>query len=388
MSARIRQILYTSAAKCGFIANSNNQRSRRHVAALLVAKIVVLAALATFCHKLLMATSRHYAFVRSIGGFGNGNGQFNWPHGIAADASGNIWVADTYNGRLQQFSGDGKFLQTIGADALSSPYGVAIDPFGNLWVTDTFTHRLLQFTNTGTLLQTLGTIGSEDGELRYPAGITADSSGNVYIADSVNNRIQEFTASGQFTRAFGLAGLADGQLLDPRAIAVDAAGNVWVADGRIQQFTSTGQFSQTFHPEDHSSFSGIALDRTGHIWAASGSRLSEFTTAGALILELRSDRSASGQFHDPQAVAVDANGNVWVADTGNSRLVEFSPVSESSTLAPVAIGGALCINFRVRFLRGKKDFRWGPKMRLTGNYTYVYYSNANRCPPAVRSLEI
>jgi DNA-binding beta-propeller fold protein YncE len=346
MSARIRQILYTSAVKCGFIANSNNQRSRRQAAGVLMAKIVVLAALATFSHKLLIATSRHYAFVRSVGGFGSGNGQFNWPHGIAADASGNLWVADTYNGRLQEFAGDGKFLQVIGANALSSPYGVAIDPFGNIWVTDTFAHRVHQFTISGTLLRTLGTTGSEEGQLRYPAGITADSLGNIWVADSINNRIQEFTGTGEFVKAFGSLGPADGQLLDPRGVAVDAAGNVWVADGRIQEFTSTGALSQVFRPEDHSSFFGITLDRTGDIWATSGVRLSEFTSGGALILELGSERSASGQFYHSQAVAMDPHGNVWVADTGNNRIVEFSPVSESSTLAPLTIGGALCMTGR------------------------------------------
>jgi hypothetical protein len=181
MSARIRQALYTSAVKCGFIANSNNRKSRRQVAALLLAKIVVVVALATFCHKLLIATSRHYAFVRSVGGFGSGNGQFNWPHGIAADASGNIWVADTYNARLQQFTSDGKFSQAIGIDVLTSPCGVAIDPSGNVWATDTFTHRVHEFTSSGTFLGTLGQTGGQDGQFRYPAGIAADSSGNIWM---------------------------------------------------------------------------------------------------------------------------------------------------------------------------------------------------------------
>jgi len=366
MSARIRQILYTSAAKCGFNANSNNQRSRRQAAGLLMAKIAVLAVLATFCHKLLMTTWRHYVFVRSVGKPGSGNGQFNWPYGIAADGSGNIWVADTYNGRLQEFTGDGKFLQAIGTDALSSPGGVAIDASGNVWSTDTFTNRLCEFTNTGTLLRTFGAAGSADGQLHYPAGIAADSLGNVWVADSLNNRTQEFTAGGTFIREFGSLGSADGQFLDPRGVAVDAAGNVWVADGRIQRFTSQGAFVEAFAREDHSSFFGIALDSSGYIWATSGSRVSELTSSGALVLELGSEGSASGRFYHSQAVAVDPHGNVWVADTGNNRIVEFSPVSESSTLAPLTIGGVLCC-----VLRGK-TFRRGPKKRLTDTYTLVY----------------
>src|SRR6185295_12312405 len=101
---------------------------------------------------------------------------------------------------------------------------------------------------------------------------------------------------------------------------------VWVADGRIQEVTSTGAFSQAFHPEHYSSFFCIALDPTGHIWATNGSRLSQFTTRGALSLELGAEGNASGQFYHSQAVAVDPHGNVWVADTGNNRIVEFSPV--------------------------------------------------------------
>lgn len=346
MSFRIRRILHASAVNFRFLADSSNPASQRWpTAGLFTTKIIMATTVATCCYKLCTMSTPRYAFVRSVGGFGNGNGQFNCPCGIAVDPAGNVWVADTYNNRVQELTSDGQFVQAFGMDVLSLPHGVAIDPSGNVWVADTFNHRATEFTASGTFLRTFGSLGSGDGQFRYPIGIATDSLGNVWVADSVNNRIQEFTSGGAFVRQFGSLGAADGQFLDPHGVAVDAAGNVWVADDRIQEFTNTGSFIQSLRIEDHHPPVGIALDSSGNIWATGGSRVWWFTSSGSLMLDFGSQGTENGELCKPKAVAVDSQGNVWVVDTGNHRIVEFSPAPAPRALLLAAVGGGLLISF-------------------------------------------
>jgi tripartite motif-containing protein 71 len=345
MSFRIRRILYTSAADFRFIVSSKNPRLQRwQVVAVLTTKIIIVTTVATCCHKLYTTATLRYSFARNVGDFGSGNGQFNSPSGIAVDPPGNVWVADTYNNRIQEFTSEGQFVQAFGMEVLSLPHGVAIDPSGNVWVADTFGHRVVAFTTSGTLLRTFGALGSEDGQFRYPIGIAADSAGNIWIADSVNNRIQEFTTGGAFIRKFGSLGCADGQFLDPHCVAADTEGNVWVADDRIQEFTSTGAFLQAL-VTDHNRPVGIALDSSGNIWATSGSCVLEFTSSGSSILDFGSQGTENGQLSRSKALAVDSHGNVWVADTGNNRIVKFSPITAPKALVPAAVAISLLICF-------------------------------------------
>jgi len=345
MSLRKRRIRYTSVANYRY-TNSSNQASRRWQAAgLLTTKIIMVTTVATCCHKLQTLSGPQYEFIRSVGGFGSGTGQFNSPSGISLDPSGNVWVADTYNNRIQEFASDGQFLQALGVVALTLPHGLAIDRSGNIWVASTFSHQVDEFAGDGRLLRTFGAGGSEVGQFRYPVGIAADSKGSIWVADSVNNRIQEFSNGGAFIREFGSLGSGNGQFLDPHGVVVDAGGNVWTADERVQEFTSTGSFVQAFHAGEHGRPGGIALDSAGNIWVTSDSYVCEFASTGSLILEFGSQGSENGQLCKPKAVAVDSAGNVWVADTGNNRIVEFSPVSVSPTLVLIAVVGGLVVCF-------------------------------------------
>ena len=345
MSLRKRRLRYASGANYRY-TNSSNRASRGwQTAGVLTTKIIIVTTVATCCHKLQSLAGPQYEFTRSVGSFGSETGQFNSPSGIAIDASGNIWVADTYNNRIQQFASDGQFLRALAAAALTLPQGLAVDRSGNIWVANTFNHQVDAFAGDGRLLQALGSLGSGNGQFRYPVGIAADSSGNIWIADSVNNRIQEFSIGGAFIREFGSLGPADGQFLDPHGVAVDAAGNVWTADERVQEFTSAGSFLQAFHAGDHGRPGGIALDSAGNIWVTSDSCICEFASAGPLILEFGSQGRENGQLCKPKALAVDSDGNVWIADTGNNRIVEFSPVPVSSTLVLIAVAGGLVLCF-------------------------------------------
>jgi DNA-binding beta-propeller fold protein YncE len=126
-------------------------------------------------------------FVTKWGSKGTGDGQFNAPRGVAVDSSGNIYVADYYNNRIQKFTSNGVFVTKWG----SSARGVAVDSLGNVYVADS--DRMQKFTSDGGFLTKWGSGGTENGQFYSARGVAVDSWGDVYVADTCyNHRIQKF----------------------------------------------------------------------------------------------------------------------------------------------------------------------------------------------------
>ncbi len=152
-------------------------------------------------------------FVLQWGSLGTGNGQFGFPVGIAVDGSGNVYVVDTNNNRIQKFDGTGAFLTTWGSPGpgdgqFDSPTGVAVDGSGNVYVTDRNNNRIQKFNGTGTFLMKWGSPGEGDGQFNNPRGVAVDGSGNVYVVDGdirdrKSSRIQKFNGTGTFLMKWG-----------------------------------------------------------------------------------------------------------------------------------------------------------------------------------------
>jgi hypothetical protein len=229
------------------------------------------------------------AYVTKWGSAGSGNGQFNEPYGIAVDNSGFLYVVDRKNVRVQQFSLTGTFLvqwTTDPNDWGSDPHGIAIYGSGILYITDFSNHHVSRFTTTGALLSHWGSGGNTDGSFVQPYGVTVDQSEYIYVADTSNHRVQKFNSSGTFLVKWGSQGSADGQFSNPKGIAIDGSGRVHVVDSdnhRIQVFTSSGSFIEK--------------------WGSQG--------------------SADGQFSNPVGVAFDSAGHIYVVDQGNHRIQKF-----------------------------------------------------------------
>jgi DNA-binding beta-propeller fold protein YncE len=144
---------------------------------------------------------------------GLGNGEFNNPRGVAVDRRGNIYVADKNNNRIQELDPAGRFLlkwgrnggdgtQGTGNGEFRTPYSVSVDRSGIVYVADTFNNRVQAFTRAGAFLFRFGrnggdgSAGAGPGEFRAPYGVAADCRGNVYVSDEDNNRIQKFGDAG------------------------------------------------------------------------------------------------------------------------------------------------------------------------------------------------
>jgi uncharacterized protein (TIGR03663 family) len=142
----------------------------------------------------------------------------------------------------------------------------------------------------------IGLKGDGDGQFNTPKGVSVATDGSIYVADAGNNRIDKFDPTGRFVMSIGTAGSNDGQFQEPWAVAVAADGTIFAADTwnhRIEKFDASGKFLQA--------------------WGTFGD-----TTAQA-----PGDKTAL--LYGPRAIAIDADGNLWVVDTGNKRVVKFSP---------------------------------------------------------------
>ncbi len=286
------------------------------------------------------AAEHTLTFAKAVSEGGTEAGKLKDPDGITVDSSGNIWVADTANNRIEKFSSEGTYLSKFGeagteAGKLKEPEGITFHE-GELWVADTGNNRIEEYNPTeGKFLKSIGSLGSEKGQLKAPSAITFDSSGNLWIADTGNNRIQKFNSEGKATSEFGSAGSEPGKLKEPAGITIDSEGHVWVADkgnNRLQEFNTSGTVLTHIGVEGSGegqlkSPAGLAIDASGDVWAADAlnGRVEGFSPSGAYSSQFGWKGSEHGQLNEPHALAVDAHGNIWVADSANNRLEEFSP---------------------------------------------------------------
>src|SRR5437588_3907152 len=176
------------------------------------------------------------------GGHGNGKGQFDGPHGMAADSGGNIFVADTNNGRIEKFSSSGVFITSIGMKGagygqLGEPNGIAVDRVGNIYVAEASNHRVQKLTADGAFLAEWK--GPEPG-FYGPRRIAIGPDESIYVVDQGRTRIVKFKPDGQVLANWGRTGNGDGEFDDLTSVAVDPTTNkVYVADPRnkrIQAF--------------------------------------------------------------------------------------------------------------------------------------------------------
>ena len=152
-------------------------------------------------------------FVTQWGSKGADAGQFKGPYGIKLDGSGNVWVADAFNARIQRFNANGGYVGSVGVGQLNTPIWLSFDAAGNYYVTDTNrdpqdgahasiqNQRVLKYSTTGTLLTSWGTVGEAGGQFRLPFCIVVDAAGNGYVSDYYNTRIQKFNLNAALTPA-------------------------------------------------------------------------------------------------------------------------------------------------------------------------------------------
>jgi DNA-binding beta-propeller fold protein YncE len=263
------------------------------------------------------------------GGGGTGKGAFDSPHGIAADSKGNIFVADTNNGRIEKFSPSGVYIGSLGIKGtgygqLGEPNGIAIDRFGNIYVADASNHRVEKMAPDGTLIDEWK--GPDPG-FYGPRRIAIGPDDSIYVVDQGRTRIVKFSPDGTVLATWGTKGNGDGQFDDHTSVAVDPRTNkVYVADPRnkrIQVFDSNGTFLNKWPVPEWQrlyGFEDFAIDpKAGRLYASSANM------EAVLVFDLNGKRIGSvkpnppAKLDGPSALVL-ANGKLYVLCMAGNRV--------------------------------------------------------------------
>ncbi len=169
-------------------------------------------------------------FLRTMGSFGTGPGQFKSPLGVAKLLDDTMAVVDTGNNRIQVFYADGTFIHEFGSSRLRSPTGIVSVSDGRLFVTDTGNHRLAMFEDNGTWIRGVGGFGTALGQFHSPAGISVAAHDDLIVADRGNSRIQIIASDGSPITAYGTRGSGPGELYEPHAAVMLALDRMIIAD--------------------------------------------------------------------------------------------------------------------------------------------------------------
>ncbi len=241
------------------------------------------------------------------------NGKFYTLNSIAIDKNGYIYATDAVS--TQKFTSDGEFIIrwcSFGKSAgeLNQPSGVAVDAEGFVYVADLENYRIQKFSPDGAYEGQWGEEGSGDSQFGYLWGIAADAANNVFVVDPFNSCIKKFTSAGGFLVKWGTYGPGEEQFEYPAAIAVDRAGNVFVTD-----VWSDTRCIRKFRPTPDGTG---GINGSGYEFAASWGTYSY------------QPDPLPGQFMNPSGIAVDGEGNVYVADRDHSRIQKFRPTPDGT----------------------------------------------------------
>jgi uncharacterized protein (TIGR03663 family) len=283
----------------------------------------------------------------TIGAEGVSPGEFYQPRDMAANAEGEVYIADTGNHRIERFSAEGELLGTWGGYAnlaegnapggtFNEPWGLAVAPNGDVYVADTWNHRVQWFSPDGTFKGMFGSegLGQEPFSFWGPRDVAVDSQGRVYVSDTGNKLIKVFSADGEYVGQFGGAGYLEGMLDEPVGLAVDSFDRIYVADTwnrRVQVFQeiNPGQFEPVL-AWDVSAWFGQSLDNKPYLAVnregeacltdPEGARVLCFSGTGDFLYGF----GGVDQFALLSGIAFTPSGEVWVVDTGNQRAMRFN----------------------------------------------------------------
>ncbi len=237
----------------------------------------------------------------SWGAFGTEPGLFNEPWGIAVDEN-YVYVADTWNHRIQKFTLDGEYVDSFGTsgspteDAEGTGLGLFFGPRSivliddnQLLVTDTGNHRMQLLDRDGNFLQQVGGFGNLLGQMNEPVGLAQGANGSIYLTDTWNSRVQEFSSDFFALNEWPVDAWNGTSINNKPYAAVDSVGRIYVTDPE-------GYRVLIFNPD--------------------GTYLARFGTFGTSISNLGL----------PIGIAIDGNDFVYIADSGNNRILKFAPV--------------------------------------------------------------
>ncbi len=287
-----------------------------------------------------------------IGSHGSAEGQFIGPRGIVVAADASLFIADSSNHRIQHLSPSGEILAIWGefgdvntgnapAGTFNEPWGIAVAPDGSVYVADTWNHRIQHFTANGEFINMFGESGQ--GETLYalwgPREVAVDQKGRVFVSDTGNKRVVAFDPNGRAIAEIGGSGYSLGELDEPVGLAIGPDGELYIADTwnqRIQIFkeTAEGEFEAIaewpidgWYGQSLDNKPYLATNKAGSVCATDpeGYRILCFDNQGEFLMGWGGPGVSETTFSLPSSLAFGDDGQLWVVDSGNNRVMQFQP---------------------------------------------------------------
>ena len=310
---------------------------------------------------------REPVFNFAFGSSGSGNGQFQFPTLEALTSSGNLWVVDSSQNRVQEFNEKGEYQAQFGSAGTGDgqfkfPFGIAIEPSGGvIVVSDREQGRIEEFSSTGAFIRAFGygvsngesklevcttecragIKGPGVGQLYEPDGVTLDSSGNIYVVDEFQERVEEYNEKGEYIRQFGSKGTEPGQIYEPVDIVYDN-GHLYVTEAknqRVQEFSTTGTYISKFGSEGTGNgqfkvpYAIAAGPTTNELYVTDreNNRVEVFTASGRFLSSFGSKGKGNGQMELPTGVVATASETLYVSDHNNKRVDNWTGLASRVT---------------------------------------------------------
>ena len=314
--------------------------------------IVTINAGATTTQDLNLTASPGSTFIYrgtigETGVSGTDNNHLNRPEGLAIDSTGNLYIADAFNNRIQKFDINNNYMATINSAEginLANPAGVAVDSQDNLYISDGPNNRVIVCNKNGNVIRV---IGSKDGHLfNEPLDVAVDSSGNVFITDFRNFRISKIDTGDNLVQTIGSSNSGDINYyfgsLAPNGIGIDKNNNIYTSDSyedhRVQIYNSSGQYIATIGEKgvagsDNYHFyrpGDIAFDRNENIFITdTGNHRVQVYDRNRQYIDTAGVAGAPGntndRFNTPLGVAINpVNGRIYISDAFNHRVQIFT----------------------------------------------------------------
>jgi predicted membrane-bound mannosyltransferase/DNA-binding beta-propeller fold protein YncE len=261
-----------------------------------------------------------------------GDGQLEEPTDVTVDASGNVYVSDSKNNRVQIFGSDGKLLRTLqptDANAWNQPWSVAVGADGSVYVSDTWNMRVSKYdANSSLLWQSPSTVG-----FYGPRDILALPDGSVLVADTGNKRIVKLSPYGDIVTSYGTAGNGQGQFNEPVGLALGPNGDIYVADtwnGRVQHFDSNLKYLSEFAVKGWGSqevtakpFLVVLPDGRVIVSNPANARIELYDLQGKAVAAWELPNASNGTKARPVGMALDSQGFLYVADITGNRIFKL-----------------------------------------------------------------